>query len=118
MGTVTGFPHTWDGWEQLSERVAPDAAVLVFRPKLGIPFGVREGNRKGGKRKKKGAKDKMLAPEEQEEEEEKCWLQKKKKKKKKKKNGGGGDADDDDGGDFSQFYIYKLPIDRLSGCYW
>ena len=59
----------------------------------------------------------MLAPEEQEEEEEKCWLQKKKKKKKKKKNGGGGDADDDDGGDFSQFYIYKLPIDRLSGCY-
>ena len=60
----------------------------------------------------------MLAPEEQEEEEEKCWLQKKKKKKKKKKNGGGGDADDDDGGDFSQFYIYKLPIDRLSGCYW
>ena len=32
--------------------------------------------------------------------------------------GGGGDADGDCGEEISQFYIYKLPIDRLSGCYW
>ena len=31
---------------------------------------------------------------------------------------GDGGADVDCGEKHSQFYIYKLPIDRLSGCYW
>ena len=33
-------------------------------------------------------------------------------------DGGGGAGDGDDGEDVSQIYIYKLPIDRPSGCYW
>ena len=31
---------------------------------------------------------------------------------------GDGGADVDCGEKHSQFYTYKLPIDRLSGCYW
>ena len=31
---------------------------------------------------------------------------------------GARDDDDDDGHEVPPFYIYKLPIDRLSGCYW
>ena len=40
--------------------------------------------------------------------------------KRRKHGDGGGDHDDvgDDGEEVPQFYIYKLPIVRLSGCYW